>query len=177
MKVHVAGLPKSAFLSAGRRGTGDRWFLEPEDLQGVELILPPFFTGPLVLEVVAVAREGLHSASDTKSLTIDVVPSFNNALIAQMIQQGDELLRQKDLAAARIYYEEAARRGYAPAMTSMGLTYDPNEYKKQGLSVSAADADLARHWYLRGIAAGDSKAADYLSALGRRSPPSDPNQE
>ena len=166
--VRVVGLPKGARLSAGSRDAEHGWFLGPDDLTDLELILPPFFAGPVELEVTAIAREGLDSLSVTRPMNVEIVPSINNALIAQMIKQGDELMRSKDLVAARLFYEEAARRGHAKAMTAVGLTYDPNEFKKLGIGVGGANEKMARHWYLRGIAAGDSEAAHHLSALGKK---------
>jgi TPR repeat protein len=74
-------------------------------------------------------------------------------------------MARKDLLAARLFYEQAAIRGNGGAMTALGMTYDPLEYKRLGLSATGADPELARHWYLRGIAAGDEQAVVRLEAL------------
>ncbi|HMB75613.1 MAG TPA: ATP-binding protein, partial [Kiloniellaceae bacterium] len=74
------------------------------------------------------------------------------------IATGDSLLASKDLAAARRYLQQGADQGIPKAMTAMGTTYDPQELARLGIAAEEGDSNLARHWYLRGVAAGDLEA-------------------
>jgi type II secretory pathway predicted ATPase ExeA len=170
LSLEVRGLPTGAWLSAGQQGEGGRWLLKPEELVGLELRLPRHFNGGVEIEIAALAQDGEGQARVTARLPVEVSPAevlseSESALINEMIERGDELMTRKDLLAARLFYEQAAIRGHGGAMTALGTTYDPLEYKRLGLGATGADPELARHWYLRGIAAGDQRAVARLEAL------------
>jgi type II secretory pathway predicted ATPase ExeA len=170
LSLEMIGLPTGAWLSAGQQGEGGQWLLKPQELAGLELRLPRHFNGEVELEIAALAQDGEDVARVTALLPVTVSPAevlseSESALISEMIERGDELMARKDLLAARLFYEQAAIRGNGGAMTALGMTYDPLEYKRLGLSATGADPELARHWYLRGIAAGDGRAVVRLEAL------------
>jgi hypothetical protein len=50
----------------------------------------------------------------------------------------------------------------------LGETYDPIALEGLGIDDDESDPNLARHWYLRGIAAGDLDALKRLQALAER---------
>lgn len=170
LSLEVRGLPTGAWLSAGQQGEGGQWLLKPEELVGLELRLPRHFNGGVEIEIAALAQDGEGQARVTARLPVEVSPAevlseSESALINEMIERGDELMARKDLLAARLFYEQAAIRGHGGAMTALGTTYDPLEYKRLGLGATGVDPELARHWYLRGIAAGDQRAVARLEAL------------
>jgi type II secretory pathway predicted ATPase ExeA len=153
LALEMTGLPRGAWLSAGQQGEGGRWHLKPDELTGLELRLPRHFNGDAEIEVAALARDGEDLARTTARLPVavasaEVLSKSESALIGEMIERGDELMVKKDLVAARLFYEQAAIRGHGRAMTALGLTYDPQEYKRLGLGTTGADPELARHWYL-----------------------------
>ena len=79
------------------------------------------------------------------------------AQAARFLQRGDEYLQTGDIAAARLFYERAARAGIAQAMTALARTYDPNVLRQRGVVGLTADPARAQFWY--GKAAEAERAA------------------
>ena len=72
------------------------------------------------------------------------------------MQLGDDAnFLEGRIAEARLWYEFAAGRGWAPAAMALAQTYDPFEIEKRGL-VLAPDVEKARYWY--------RKARDLMNA-------------
>jgi type II secretory pathway predicted ATPase ExeA len=88
--------------------------------------------------------------------------SLPPGLMAALVKRGDQSLALGDIAAARLLYQRAAEAGSAPAAIALAKTYDPN-YTAPG---SKPDPAHAAEWYRKGIALGDSRAADLLKQLG-----------
>jgi hypothetical protein len=84
---------------------------------------------------------------------------------AELMARADQLIATGDIAAARGFYERAAEQGNAPAMTSVGKTYDPLFLEEMRVRGSRGDAGKAAEWYRRADAAGDAAAAERLKRL------------
>ncbi|HYM31448.1 MAG TPA: hypothetical protein VEU47_09130, partial [Candidatus Cybelea sp.] len=91
-------------------------------------------------------------------------PDADPETISALLSRGDEFLRAKDIASARLYYERAADAGAATAALSMGETFDPVILSRMGLRNPWADPDAAAMWYHR---------AEQLSAPAAGRPQSD----
>ncbi len=80
-----------------------------------------------------------------------------------MMARAEGLLRDHDLAAARMVYVYLARHGSAQAMTRLARTYDPRFLTENSFN-PATGGDLARARRLYGVAMkmGDVQAARYL---------------
>jgi TPR repeat protein len=70
------------------------------------------------------------------------------------LARGDEAMRQRDVVAARRFYEFAASAGVAGAATAVARTYDPIYLQQVGVRGVKADAEAALRWYKRASAEG-----------------------
>src|SRR5262249_10041113 len=70
--VSVVGLPDGAKLSAGADSGPGTWTLQPTDLNGLALTLPPGYSGDLTLQVIAKDTAG---ATSQKALAVQIGPA------------------------------------------------------------------------------------------------------
>ncbi len=167
-KIVVSGLPPGARLSAGDADEDGSWHLVPEDLVGLRFIPTPGFTGEVELTVRAETLEAGETLQAEAKLPLSLAPARNVEIDDFAISKGDSYLAAKELVSARRYYQQAIDQGFAKAMTALGETYDPIALEGLGIDDAQSDPNLARHWYLRGIAAGDLDALKRLQALSKR---------
>ncbi len=66
--------------------------------------------------------------------------------IASLTRRGDELLREGDIAAARLFFDRAAAAGDASAMRALAITYDPLALRRLGVVGLRADPLRAQYW-------------------------------
>jgi TPR repeat protein len=79
--------------------------------------------------------------------------------------RGDAMLANRDISAARKFYEYAANEGSARAATALARTYDPAFAEQLGGFGMHPDPNLAAVWYrkaaeLAGVAARLSQSGD-----------------
>src|SRR5262249_49878689 len=67
--VSVVGLPDGAKLSAGANSGPGSWTLQPTDLNGLALTVPPGYSGDLTLQVIAKDATG---AISQKALAVQI---------------------------------------------------------------------------------------------------------
>jgi TPR repeat protein len=79
------------------------------------------------------------------------------------------MVREADLASARLFYERAVDAGDAHAALKLGATYDPLFLSKAGLRFVRPDPAAARHWYERGRDLGAGDEAEILLAASKGS--------
>lgn len=82
-----------------------------------------------------------------------------------MLERGDLLFRQGDVAAARLIYNRMAKQGMAPAALAMGQTYDPEVLKPLNVAGLRPDAAKARVWYKLAADLGNQQAKNRLLTL------------
>jgi hypothetical protein len=87
---------------------------------------------------------------------------------ADLFARGQEAERQGDVSGARRLYATAADQGSATAARSLGRLYDPGYLKQTALGGIDPDPALARRWYERAVAMGDTQATPLLQALAAR---------
>lgn len=76
-------------------------------------------------------------------------PGLSNTEITELLEHGDALLRNSDVASARLFYERAAGAGDGRAALRLGATFDPEFLGRLGLSKLQANPAEARSWYSR----------------------------
>jgi TPR repeat protein len=120
--------------------------------------VPPLSAGAAAKEMVS---DGAHS-------TAMVSPSIKDQSLAMAsfaLLRGDEAMRQRDVIAARRFYEFAASAGVARAATAVGRTYDPLYLRGAGVRGLPGDATKARQWYEQGAQGGDAEACARVNQL------------
>lgn len=65
------------------------------------------------------------------------------------LARGDALMKLRDVASARRFYELAAKAGLPQAARALGETYDPRYLRHLGAAGIQGDADKAALWYSR----------------------------
>ena len=88
-------------------------------------------------------------------------------VFAGLMRQGDSAMLRGNIAQARSFYERAAaaHQTSSAAPLAVGKTFDPNILSSLGISNRFADPAMARDWYGRARALGDSAAAELLARL------------
>jgi hypothetical protein len=94
------------------------------------------------------------------------LPPPQKKLAEQLLAQGERNLSQGTVAAARLFFRQAAEAGLAIAAMRLGATYDPNELSKLKVQGLAADVAEARKWYERARELGAPEAEQRLAKLG-----------
>jgi TPR repeat protein len=64
-----------------------------------------------------------------------------------LIRDGNKLMREGDINAARRLYEQAAADGSAETALALGRSYDPSYFEKLHIKTGKPDAEMAFHWY------------------------------
>jgi TPR repeat protein len=86
----------------------------------------------------------------------------------ELYVRGQEAERQGNLSGARRFFASATEQGSSAAARSLGRLYDPAYLKQAALGGIDADPALARRWYERAVAMGDTEAGPLLDALAVR---------
>jgi hypothetical protein len=79
---------------------------------------------------------------------------LSNSEVAELLDHGDALLRNGDVASARLFYERAAGAGDGRAALRLGATFDPEFLGRLGLGKLQANPAEARSWYSRALDLG-----------------------
>jgi len=93
---------------------------------------------------------------------------FSSAEIAELLDHGDALLRNGDVASARLFYERAAGAGDGRAALRLGATFDPVFLGRLGLGKLQASPAEAQSWYIRARDLGAVDAKRPLNSLEAR---------
>jgi hypothetical protein len=91
-----------------------------------------------------------------------------SAEMAEMLAHGDSLLRNGDVASARLFYERAAGAGDGRAALRLGATFDPEVLGRLGLGRLQANPAEARSWYSRARDLGAVGVKTQLNSLETR---------
>jgi hypothetical protein len=90
---------------------------------------------------------------------------LSNAELTELLDHGDTLLRNGDVASARLFYERAAGAGDGRAALRLGATFDPAFLSRLGLGTLQANPAEARSWYSRARDLGAVDANRRLNSL------------
>jgi TPR repeat protein len=86
----------------------------------------------------------------------------------ELFARGQQAELRGDVSGARRFYTGAATQGHAEAARNLGRLYDPAYLKQTAVGGIDPDPALARQWYERAVAMGDSAAGPLLEALSMR---------
>ncbi len=92
---------------------------------------------------IQVAATPVSPAPDTALLTL------TKQEVHTLMTRGDTLLREGDVAGARLLLEYAANSGNKQAMVKLGNSYDPKHLAKLGVRGVQPNESRAVHWYGR----------------------------
>jgi hypothetical protein len=92
---------------------------------------------------------------------------LSNTEMAELVEHGDALLRNGDVASARLFYERAAGAGDGRAALRLGATFDAEFLGRLGLGKLQANPAEARSWYSRARDLGEVDAKRRLNSLGQ----------
>jgi hypothetical protein len=84
------------------------------------------------------------------------------------LERGAALMRNGDIAAARLLYEDLAVHGSAKGARALAETYDPVYLKGVFIAGLRPNLEKAKIWYERAAELGDAVSVTRLSALERR---------
>ena len=194
--VMITGLVPGMTLTTGSKIGVDTWKVPETALPNAWIVPPTNFVGvvDLVAELhladgTMVDRRRIKlewqapipgPAAESQTVTTEgtavapvseqnVAPSGQRDAdeIVMLLKRGQELMRNGDLAAARLVLRHAAEAKSAEAALTLGETYDPvilRELKVYGFS---ADVGMARTWYEKAKELGSPEAARRLDILAR----------
>ena len=95
-----------------------------------------------------------------------VMKPLDESVILSYMRNGDLLLGRGDVAAARLFYQEAASAGSVEAMVAVGKTYDPVILDQLEIKGFHPDPVKAAEWYLQAKdKAADPQSIERLEAL------------
>lgn len=83
-----------------------------------------------------------------------------------LLERGEAMLQQKNVAAARMLFERAANAGVGTAALKLANTYDPSFIAEHNLIGIKGDQQKAEAWYGRASALGEKSAEGRLKSLG-----------
>jgi len=148
---------------------------EPATAKADAIVPSPVTTERVVIPIDLAALAERFAAIPVKAETEPTVParavqeppalapslrSLDRGELQLLLQRGEELIAQGDIAAARLMLTRAAEAGEARAALTLGATYDAAMLRKLGVRGVAADTVMARAWY--------EKAAEYGSGEATR---------
>jgi hypothetical protein len=84
-----------------------------------------------------------------------------------LFKRSEELVRQGDIAAARLLLTRAAEAGDARAALTLGATYDAEMLRQIGVRGIAGEPAQARAWYTKAAELGSGEAARRLEQLAQ----------
>lgn len=93
--------------------------------------------------------------------------SLDSAELNMLLKRGEELIREGDIAAARLMLARAAEAGDARAALTLGATYDADVLRKLGVLGLAGDVAQARAWYSKAAEFGSGEATRRLEQIAQ----------
>jgi hypothetical protein len=131
----------------------------PKDTASLTMPPPKEPANPSVAVEGAAAPPAISPAH--RDATTDMVRLQAEA----MASRGDAMLGNKDISAARGFYDYAARAGSARAARALAETYDPVFLKQSGVVGPKPNPTLAAEWYRKAASLGDQTAEARLRTL------------
>jgi type II secretory pathway predicted ATPase ExeA len=169
-----AAMPPAAPLPAaqtpGALAASTATTTEPQALQAA---MPPAAPLPAAQTpgAVAAAAATTPDAPQTPQAAMpSAAPAQQQATAERAIAElyaarGDDMLKIRDLSAARRFYETAANAGSGRAAMALGRTYDPAFLSQMQIIGLRPDPVLAATWYRRAAELGVPEATAQLRAL------------
>ena len=118
--------------------------------------------GAHAVETDASAAGAGAAAPDGVERRLDIIAALPPV---EMHARGLDLLRVGEGHLALVVFEEAFRRGYAPAAVSVGELYDPDVWATVTSPFNAPNPERAADWYGRAADAGVPGASERRRAM------------
>lgn len=83
----------------------------------------------------------------------------------QQIREGNRLMREGDITAARKLYDEAVTLGDPDAFLAMGRSYDPSYFEQLSVKTGKPDPAQAFDWYMKALDNGVETAKVKIDSL------------
>ena len=118
----------------------------------------------------AVPANAAVPAANSRAATALAPPAsgLSDAQNTELLDHGDSLLRNGDVASARLFYERAADAGDGRAALRLGATFDPAFLSRLGLGTLQANPAESRSWYSRARDLGAVDTKRQLNSLEAR---------
>jgi hypothetical protein len=128
--------------------------------------LPPALSRALT-DTSAVPVNAPVPAPNSPAETAPAPPTLglSKTEIAELLEHGDALLRNGDVASARLFYERAAGAGDRWAALRLGATFDAEFLGRLGFGKLQANPVEARSWYSRARDLGAVEAKRRLNSV------------
>ena len=84
-----------------------------------------------------------------------------------LLKRSEELIKQGDIASARLMLTRAAEAGDARAALALGATFDKDVLRQLGVLGLSGDAAQAKAWYAKAAESGFGEASQRLEILAR----------
>ena len=92
-------------------------------------------------------------------------PHLAAAASPALVARGDDFVRARDVASARLFYQRAAELGDGRGALRMGATFDPALLDHAGIRGTRSDQQEALSWYRLARDLGDADADRLLKTL------------
>jgi hypothetical protein len=106
---------------------------------------------------IAIAPPGEQNVAPSRQLDADEITA--------LLKHGENLIRNGDLAAARLVLQRAAEAKSAEAALTLAATYDPVILRELRVYGFASDVEMARSWYEKAKEFGSAAASQRLEIL------------
>jgi hypothetical protein len=150
--LKVMGLPPDSYLTKGIETTKGNWLLKPEDISGVQLVVPQFDAPTFDVEIAAIEEKTGILAAPVKEMTVEI-----DGARPQLVQ-----VEQSDLAAtiapAAAPPDVSSQAAPIPAQIAANPEATALITKGDGL-LNSGDLASARQFYLRANELGDANGA------------------
>jgi TPR repeat protein len=189
----IRGLPATAKLSAGRQSESGTWLVKGDYVHNLTLTMGAAAPGDYPVEVYVLqsgdapqARRSLVFRIEAPTFTyatyapdmswasalLDVMPAAHAAEepavpaeVKVLHDRAQRLLKEGDIAAARLLLLHLAERGEGDAAYDLARTFDRDMLTELGAKGMDGDLARARGWYERASQDGNTKAAERLKVL------------
>jgi TPR repeat protein len=180
--VNFSGLLDRCRLSAGSKRTRS-WYVPIDQLEGLMLVPQPGCEGDF--SVLVMIYDGKNVRNDTRTMLFSIhagteLPRFSSSPAQSeaaaapgvppaeeevLLKKGAILLKNGDVSAARLNFENLATRGSAKGAFALAQSYDPAVLHSMAIAGLRPDLVKAKEWYAKAAALGDQEAARRLSVL------------
>lgn len=180
------GVPENFALSSGFR-TASAWLVSAHEAANLSLIPPEDFVGSFKLEVLLIRGQSVPPL--VQSVRVEFRPealaeqdfgALTRPAAAekrtepdkekQLMEVAADLLRQNDIAAARLIYARLAHERSVQGALAMAQTYDPVFLSKYNVTGLRPDKEKAKHWYGAAASLGSKDAPERLLTLEATEP-------
>lgn len=189
------GLPEQIKLTVGF-SLDDAWAVSPSDISRLALLTPDDYEGKFSLEVLFIRGKGTDREKRVITVSISrdldrqetaqdghtytraapdgadgqqagrAKPGISPVMEKSMLERASGLVKNGDIAGARLVLEYLANQGSARGAFMLGQTYDPNLLDKMYIRGGVTpDVAKAREWYEKAASLGSDEAVAQLGKL------------